>query len=303
MKKTLTLFALLTVYATFASNHADTIQIKQHLVKIIDTKMPRSYQNLAALEQTADYVTSVFSKYADTVYHQPYQVNGTIYKNVVAVFGSNHQKTLVVGAHYDVCGNQAGADDNASGLVGLLELARLLATQKLNHRIELVAHSLEEPPFFRTEHMGSFVHAKYLADNNVPVLGMISLEMIGYFSDEKHSQSYPLGILSLFYGNRGDYIVLVKKVRSGRFANHFSHKYKATKAIRTKKFTAPKSLPGIDFSDHRNYWHFGFSALMITDTSFYRNPNYHKASDTIQTLDIVRMAGVIDGVYQALVNY
>lgn len=124
--------------------------------------------------------------------------------------------------------------------------------------------------------------------------------MIGYFKDEKKSQSYPIGLLSVFYGNRGDYITIVKKFGSGQFARNFSRKYKSTKAIKTKKFKGPKALPGIDFSDHLNYWRFGYSALMITDTSFYRNRNYHEPTDTMETLDIYRMAKVIEGVFSAL---
>ncbi len=154
--------------------------------------------------------------------------------------------------------------------------------------------------YFKTEYMGSYIHAKSLADNKTEVYGMISLEMIGYFKDEKKSQSYPLGILSLFYGNKGNYITLVKKFGAGQFARRFCRKYKSTDVIRTKKFTGPPALPGIDFSDHMNYWKFGFSALMITDTSFYRNKNYHKPTDTMETLDINRMAKVIDDVFKTL---
>jgi len=228
-------------------------------------------------------------------------VKGKTYKNVICSFGTENKKRIIVGAHYDVCENQEGADDNATGVVGLLELSRQLKTSKLNYRIDLVAYTLEEPPYFKTEFMGSYVHAKSLLDSNIDVYGMISVEMIGYFKDEKKSQSYPIGILSLFYGNKGNYITLVKKFNTGKFARKFSKNYISSKTIRTKKFTGPKSLPGIDFSDHLNYWKFGFSALMITDTSFYRNKNYHKKSDTMETLDIYRMSKVIDGLYKTLI--
>lgn len=227
---------------------------------------------------------------------QEYKVDGKTYQNVICSFGTNHLKRIIVGAHYDVCGNQQGADDNASGIIGLLEMARLLKGKELRHRVDLVAYTLEEPPYFRTEHMGSYVHAKSIFDNKIDVYGMLSVEMIGYFKDEKKSQSYPLGFLSLFYGNKGNYITLVKKFGQGKFAKHFGKYYNESKIIRTQTFKGPKKLPGIDFSDHLNYWNFGFSALMITDTSFYRNHNYHQATDTMETLDIGRMAKVIDGI-------
>lgn len=254
------------------------------------------------LNAVAHYIYTDFEKYADSVYYQPYQVGNQTYKNVVCVFGSKNKQTIVVGAHYDVCGDQDGADDNASGVVGLLELAKLLKGQSLKHRIEIVAYTLEEPPYFRSEHMGSYIHAKSLYENKTDVYGMFCLEMIGYFDDSKKSQEYPLGILSLFYGNKGNYITLVNKFSKGTFSRKFSHKFKRQQSIRTKKFIGPAKLPGIDFSDHLNYWAFNFSALMITDTGFYRNKNYHETTDTLEKLDLSRMSQVITTVYQTLIE-
>ena len=270
------------------------------MVAITKTGEFRTYKNIDQLNKTSEYIKTIFRQYSDSVSIQEYSVNGKVYKNVICSFGTENKKRIIVGAHYDVCGDQEGADDNASGVVGLLELSRLLKGQKLNHRIDLVAYTLEEPPYFRTEYMGSYIHAKSLADNKTEVYGMISLEMIGYFKDEKKSQLYPIGLLSLFYGNKGNYITLVNKFSAGQFARKFCRKYKETKQIRAKKFRGPKALTGIDFSDHLNYWKFGFCALMITDTSFYRNENYHEQTDTMETLDIYRMAKVIDGVFKTL---
>ncbi|GAA4311483.1 M28 family peptidase [Nibribacter koreensis] len=286
----------------FAAPQADTTRIKHHLTTITKTPKPRNYQNLDQLNQTAEYIKNVFTAYADSVSVQEYTVDGQVYKNVIASFGTENKKRVIVGAHYDVCGNQQGADDNASGVVGLLELARLLKGQKLNHRVDLVAYTLEEPPYFRTEHMGSYVHAKSLADNKAEVYGMVSLEMIGYFKEEKKSQTYPVGILSLFYGSRGNYITLVNKFGAGAFAKNFSRRFSSGSLIKSKKFTGPPALPGIDFSDHLNYWKLGYSALMLTDTSFYRNKNYHEPTDTLETLDLTKMAKVIDGVYGTLLQ-
>jgi hypothetical protein len=287
----------------FASSHSDTLLIKSHLKAITQTEQFRTYKNIHQLNRTADYIYTIFALYADSVFVQEFMANGKTYKNIIGSFGTANLQRIIVGAHYDVCDNQEGADDNASGVVGLLELARLFKNKNLQNRIDLVAYSLEEPPYFRTELMGSFIHAKSLADNHTSVLGMVSLEMIGYFSDAKKSQSYPLGILSLVYGKKGNYITLVKKLGAGRFTRKFCRSYQSTHTIRTKKFSAPPSLPGIDFSDHLNYWKFGYSALMITDTSFYRNKNYHEPSDTMETLDIKRMAAVIDGVFFVLLNF
>jgi len=287
---------------TAEAGNSDTLKLREHLQKIIETKGHRNYLNTKALDSTAAYIYEQLHLYADTVYYQEYQAAGKTYKNVIAIFSGQKPQTIVVGAHYDVCENQDGADDNASGVAGLLELARQLKGQNTDHRIELVAYSLEEPPFFRTESMGSYVHARSLFEAKRKVYGMISLEMIGFFKDERRTQSYPLGILKLFYGSRGNYITLVKKYGAGKFARKFSKRFVRSRHIRTKKFSGPKFLPGVDFSDHLNYWKFGYSALMITDTSFYRNKNYHEPTDTIGTLDIARMAKVIDATLAALTS-
>lgn len=294
---------LLSVFSSVLSNAqaVDTNSVKVHLNNIIDTDKPRNYRNLDALNTVAQYIFDDLNKYADTVYFQHYVIDGREYKNVIGVFGSANIKTIVVGAHYDVCGNQDGADDNASGVVGLLELAKLLKGKKLINRVEIVAYTLEEPPYFRTSYMGSYVHAKSLHERKTDVYGMFCLEMIGYFDDSKKSQDYPLGALSLVYGNRGNYITLVNKLAKGKFSRKFNRQFKKPKRIKTKKFTAPASLPGIDFSDHLNYWQFGYSALMITDTAFYRNKNYHQNTDTLETLDLTRMSRVIETVYLSII--
>jgi hypothetical protein len=295
-------FTLFIPIYSFASEGSDTVLIKKHLTALTKTNGFRNYQNIDLLNKTATYIQSVFIQYSDSVRIQEYVVDGKVYKNVVCSFGTMHQKRIIIGAHYDVCGNQQGADDNASGIVGLLETARLLKGKKLSYRIDLIAYTLEEPPYFRTEYMGSYQHAKALYENKTDVYGMLSIEMIGFFKDAKKSQSYPVGLLSLFYGNKGDYITIVKKFSGGKFASHFSNSFKKSNAIKTKTFKGPKFLPGIDFSDHLNYWNFGFSALMITDTSFYRNQNYHQSTDTMETLDIGRMAKVIDGIVIGILN-
>jgi hypothetical protein len=303
MKTTLLLLAaLLTlqVETSTASELSDTALIRAHLTALTKTNGYRSEDNVTQLDKTADYILSVFKQYSDSTSVQDFEVNGKTYHNVICSFGTENEKRVIVGAHYDVCGHQPGADDNASGVTGLLELSRLLKGQKLNYRIDLVAYSLEEPPYFYTKNMGSYVHAKSLSNSRTKVFGMISLEMIGYFSDEDRSQEYPLGIMSRRYGNKGNFITLVKGLDAGKFAKTFCRKYMAQNTVRTKKFTAPFNFIGVAFSDDLNYWKFGYSSLMLTDTAFNRNHHYHETSDTMETLDIGRMAKVIDGVLGAL---
>lgn len=304
MSKNKIVFMLLILFlAPQVKSQTDTNTLKNHVSAILNTRDYRHFMNTPALNNVSEYIYNELSKSADLVYYQVFTVNNQSYRNVVAIFNGDSPETIVIGAHYDVCGMQHGADDNASGVAGLLEIARQIKDAPLSNRMELVAYTLEEPPFFRTEHMGSYVHAKSLHDSKQPVLGMISLEMIGYFSDAKRSQDYPLGILKLIYGNKGNFITLVNKFGKGKFAAHFTRKFKQTAKIRTKRFAGPKLLPGVDFSDHLNYWSFGFSALMITDTAFYRNKNYHMATDTIETLDFERMGIVVDDVVRVLLHH
>jgi Zn-dependent M28 family amino/carboxypeptidase len=275
----------------------------QHLRTITKTNGFRNYKNTALLDKTADYILSVFKQYADTAYFQPYTADGRTYKNVVCRFGSNINKPIVVvGAHYDVCGNQEGADDNASGVVGILETARLLAGQTLNYPVEIVAYCLEEPPYFRTEKMGSYIHAKSLYDSGTDVYGMVVLEMIGYFDDKAKTQSYPVKVLKVAYGTKGNFILLARKTNSGEFVKKFTSGFKENAEIKTESLKAPAKIQGIDFSDHLNYWKFGYDALMVTNTAFYRNHNYHHTSDKMETLDIPKMMKVIDTTVAAIIN-
>jgi len=290
-------FLVICLFSKITYSQSDTVRIKELLIELTKTPKPRNYQNIDQLNETAAFIYSYFRQYADTVFYQTYSVNGITYGNVVARFGDTLSKRMIIGAHYDVCGNQEGADDNASGIVGLLELARLLKGKTGDKCIELVAYTLEEPPFFRTEYMGSFIHAQSLKNSNAHVIGMVSLEMIGYFDEAKHTQDYPIGFLKLFYGSRGNYITVVNKFGKGKGARKFTKHMDRFAQLPVKKFNGPKSLTGIDFSDHLNYWKMGFSACMITDTAFYRNKNYHQKTDEMGTLDISRMALVIDGVF------
>lgn len=304
MKKSilLTLFTILTLtgFTQIHTPKSDTIRIKELLVELTKTSKPRNYQNVDQLNETAVFIFDQFKQSADTVFYQTYLVRGITYKNVIARFGDSQAERLIIGAHYDVCGNQEGADDNASGIVGLLELARMLKEQKVQKSIELVAYTLEEPPYFRTEYMGSFIHAKSLKDSNTKVSGMICLEMIGYFKEEKRTQDYPIGLLKLFYGSKGNYITVVNKFSKGKAARKFTKKMDRFTTLPVKKFNGPKSLTGIDFSDHLNYWKMGYSACMVTDTAFYRNKNYHKKTDEMGTLNISKMACVINGVFLSI---
>ncbi|MEN8164839.1 MAG: M28 family peptidase [Acidobacteriota bacterium] len=264
----------------------------------------RCFERPVDLERAADWAKNALEATGLPVQEQPFSVGDLTFRNLVAHYGPDEGPVLVVGAHYDVCGEQPGADDNASAVAGLLELARLLVRHQpeVPYRLELVLWPLEEPPNFRTERMGSAVHAERLADRGADVHGMISLEMIGFFTDEEGSQGSPAPGLQLLYPSRGDFIAVVGNSSSWWFTRRIKARMLASAELPVRSINAPASVPGVDFSDHLNFWKHGWHAVMITDTAFFRNPNYHQTTDTPDTLDYERMADVVTGVYAAVTN-
>ena len=263
---------------------------------------PRNESSIENLNRVAAYIKSEFSQTGAAVSDQPYRIQGNSYRNVIAQFGPESEERIIVGAHYDTAGPLPGADDNASGVAGLIELARLLGQQQPPLRVELVAFTLEEPPYFRTTGMGSSVHAESLRKQDIRVRAMFSLEMIGYFSDAPNSQRFPVAGLSAFYPSTGNFIGVVGRLSEGLLVRRTKAAMRNAAPLPVYSISAPSFVPGVDFSDQLNYWHAGYSAVMITDTAFYRNRNYHTADDTEEKLDYKRMAMVIEGVYAAVAD-
>ena len=263
----------------------------------------RSYRQTENLLRSVEYIEQRFSSCGYGPKRQTFTYGGNSYYNVFAeVRGTETTRDglLVIGAHYDTVAGSPGADDNASGIAGLLELARLASEKPLKRTVRFVAFSLEEPPVFMTSRMGSHVHAKGLRDEGAVLFGMISLEMLGYYRSEKGSQLYPSSLFRLFYPDRGDFISFVGNLSSRAFTVAVTKAFRECCSVPVESLNAPSLIPGVDFSDHRSFWKFGYPAFMITDTAFYRNPNYHSSGDTAETLDYKKMAELITGLYKAL---
>ena len=258
---------------------------------------PRSYTQTAALKNTTDYIKSALHGYGYKVFVQGYSVRERSFENIYVVKTGSvlPDKILVVGAHYDTVPGTPGADDNASGVAGLLELARLFADEQPGITLHFVAFALEEPPFFRSQQMGSYVYAKKLNDERSDVEGMICLESIGFFRDGPESQMFPLPFFRFFYSATGNYITFVSNFQSRGFLNRAKNAFMEGSSLPVESLSSFALIPGIDFSDHRSFWKFGYKAIMITDTAFYRNPNYHGIGDVPSTLDYERLAEVVIG--------
>ena len=290
-------------HATPSSHRiVDPARLEVHVRKLSVELTPRDESHIENLDRGAEYIKNEFSQATTLVSEQPYRVNGKSYRNVIAQFGPDSAERIVIGAHYDTAGPLPGADDNASGVAGLIELARLLGRQQPPMRVELVAFTLEEPPYFRTTGMGSSVHAESLRKQNVRIRAMLNLEMIGYFSDAPNSQHFPAGVLSAFYPSTGNYIGVVGRFGDWSLVRKTKAAMRNASPLSVYSINAPSFVAGVDFSDQLNYWDAGYNALMITDTAFYRNANYHAAQDTAEKLDYKRMAMVVEGVYAAVVE-
>ena len=278
----------------------ESSRLKSHVLKLSNDFSPRNHTHTTNLDRCAEYIRAHFKKAGADISIQEFTVWGKKYQNVIGFFGDKTGERIVIGAHYDAYINLPGADDNASGVAGLIELAYLIGQEKINSGIELVAYSLEEPPFFDTEDMGSARHARLLHDQNVRVKCMIALEMIGYFSNEPGSQLYPIPALKIFYPSKGNFIAIVGILHQRDIVKKIKRFMKGAADLPVYSINAPLFVAGIDFSDHKNYWKYGYDAVMITDTAYYRNLEYHKQGDTAERLDYELMGKVVVQVFEAI---
>jgi hypothetical protein len=187
-------------------------RLEGHVRRVVRDFHPRDFGHPENMGRAAAYIGDALKRAGAEVSDQSFEAGGGAYRNVIGSFGPETEEVIVVGAHYDTDGEMPGADDNASGVAALLELARLLATERLSHRVELVAFALEEMPYFGTGAMGSAVHAASLRASGRRVRAMICLEMLGCFSDQPGSQHFPFSLLRLFYPGRGNFIAVVGNV-------------------------------------------------------------------------------------------
>ena len=292
------------------SRIVEPARLEEHVRMLSETLFPRDWRHPENLDRVAAYIHKEFEQANGMVSEQDYKMRGNTYRNVMALFGPKTKERIVVGAHYDAAGELPGADDNASGVAGLIELAYLLGrNNSLPMQVELVAFTLEEPLVlggpgtFRTPYGGSARHAALLKEQGVPVRIMFSLEMIGFFSDAENSQRFPLSVMKLFYPSRGNWIAVVGKLDQGLAVRRVKKAMQEASALPVYSLNATKSVEGIDWSDHSNYWKAGYTAVMVTNTALNRNANYHTAQDTADTLDYDRMAMVVQGVYGAVLAF
>lgn len=277
-------------------------KLKRHVVKLSNEIGDRSIFNYENLEKTAGYLEEEFLSYGYNIEFQKYIVSNRETRNIIAKKTGIKfpNEIILVGAHYDSCFNP-GADDNASGIAALLELARMVANENVDRTIEFVAFVNEEPPFFKTEEMGSRIYAKRARAENKNIKAVIAFDLIGFYSNRIFSQRYPI-IAGLFFPNKGNFIGVFGNFKSRYLVSEITRIFKNNSSFPVASI-ALDFIPGIDFSDHWSFWKEGYPAVMISDTAFLRHRNYHKNTDTFEKLNYKDMACVIEGIYEVLIQF
>ncbi len=278
-------------------------RLQEHLRVLTQTIGERSVLVPENLKRTAEYIENFYRDIGLPVHSESYTYRNFMVANVVAElsFGSNPNQHYILGAHYDTVVGTVGADDNASAVAVQLEVARNLKAleehQELDLKVKFVSFPLEEPPSFGTRDMGSRVYALKAWREKEKIDGMICLEMVGFTCQEEGCQDYPFPLMFFNYPKQGNFIGIVGNFGSRRFTKALFRAFRRNPDLPVVKLTVPLDgwvLPSVRLSDHASFWDRGFNAVMITDTSFYRNPHYHQASDTMDKLDYRFMAELVE---------
>lgn len=277
-------------------------RLETHLKKLTIDIGERSIRYPKNLEKTVYYIEDFYLGLDLHVERETYRYRDFEVSNVISCLPTKEKPLLsyILGAHYDSVVGTVGADDNASAIAVQMETARELKAHFTQHhlpiKVKFVSFALEEPPTFGTRYMGSRVHAKGCKRKKERLDGMICLEMVGYTCCDPGCQKYPFPLMFMDYPKSGDFIGIVGNLRSKGLTNSLYRSFKKNSSLPVVKLTVPLggySLPAVGLSDHSSFWHNGYKAVMITDTAFYRNPHYHRPTDTMDKLDYDFMAQLV----------
>ena len=277
-------------------------ELRQHVTHL---SVEIGERNLLAkpheLAETADYIDHEFTRAGYGVRRQEYVVSGTTCCNLEAErLGTQFPKEIVViGAHYDSVLGCPAANDNGTGVAAMLSLARRFSERDTDRTLRFVAFANEEPPYFQTEQMGSWVYAKQCRKRDETVTAMLSLETIGYYSDTPGSQQYPAPF-SLLYPSTGNFIAFVGNTESGDLVRQVVGSFRRNEPFPAEGGALPAFIPGVGFSDHWSFWQEGYPALMVTDTAPFRYPYYHTAEDTVDKVDFEQMGRLVSGLEKVI---
>ncbi len=263
--------------------HVQTIGAREH-----------NLEHPQALEDAARYIEGELAALGYAVSSQRFTVGAHEVRNIEAERrgASRADEIVLIGAHYDSVSGAPGANDNGSGVAAVLELARLMRGASRPRTVRFVLFVNEEPPYFKSEAMGSARYARRSRERGENVVAMFSLETLGYYSDRPGSQRYPFP-LSFFYPSEGNFVAFVSNLGSRRLLHEAIAAFRRHAAFPSEGVAAPAFIPGVDWSDQWSFWREGYAAVMLTDTAPYRYPAYHTARDTPEQVDTERLARVV----------
>ncbi|MFH0792489.1 MAG: M28 family peptidase [bacterium] len=271
-------------------------ELRRDIEKLATEIGERNIWRLASLEAAATYIEQSLQQAGYEVERHGYEVeNATYYNLAVEIRGTAHpDEIVIVGAHYDTVADCAGANDNGSGVAALLALARAFAGKQTDCTLRFVAFVNEEAPFFLEGTMGSMAYAERCRERNEKIVAMMSLETMGYYSDEKGSQKYPPPF-NLFYPSEGNFVAFVANNASRKLVRQVVGSFRNHAKFPSEGVATFEGIQGIGWSDHRSFWMHGYPALMVTDTAPFRYPFYHTSLDTADRIRYDQLARVVKG--------
>lgn len=274
-------------------------------IEILSQKIGiRNYQNYQNLLAAKEYLTKELTTAGYRVKNLDYSIENKTYTNLeVEIPGTTRaEEILVIGAHYDSAFTSPGANDNGTGAAAVLALAREFVNSKPMRTLRFVGFTNEEPPYFRTDNMGSLVYARQAKQRGDKIVGMFSLETLGYYSDRANSQQYPPP-LNLLYPNRGNFLGFVGNIESRELLRNTIRSFRAQAKFPSEGAALPNALSGVGRSDLWSFWQQGYQAVMITDTAAFRYPHYHTLDDTVDKIDFEKLARVASGISNIIADF
>ena len=279
-------------------DHAIENAIRADLTQLTVVIGERNTTHPEALERAARYIESELGQAGYLPRRQDVSARRASAFNL-EVERPGDAEIVIVGAHYDSARGTPGANDNGSGTAALLSIARAFAGKSTRRTVRFVAFVNEEPPWFGTADMGSTRYAARCQERGERVVAMLSLETLGAYSDRPGSQRYP-SFFGAVYPDRGDFVGFVGTVDSGPLVRRAIGTFRRTTAFPSEGVAAPSHTLGVDWSDHRAFLAAGVPALMITDTALFRSSHYHQPSDTLEHVDVGRLARVTVGLIRVV---
>ncbi|TVR35367.1 MAG: M20/M25/M40 family metallo-hydrolase [Balneolaceae bacterium] len=286
-----------------------TIQLEEDVRYLADEIGERNMHRPGTMDSTAAWIERRFLEMEFSPVRHTYQLQRGVYSGrsadniIVEIEGTEKPNSIViVGAHYDTVPHSPGANDNGSAVAALLSLAECFRDNPTEKTLRFVVFANEEPPFFKTEDMGSYAYARELQSRGENVTAMFSMDGLGSFSDEPGSQRYPLPGIGFIYPDKANFIGFVTRFSDMGLMKRSLKAFRKNAEISAEGVAMPGIVPGVDWSDHWSFWQHDFPAFLVTDTLPFRDRYYHSPMDTPDKIDFERMTLVVEGLRYVIIE-